>query len=137
MMLQAGMFDGKPRSRELIYILLAERAARAMGDLRMHANQMTLEQASAYAATYTPRNWLRLDGKLVRFEQHLYLQQPGYGTSYVIGKIQVEEILAAEKQRLGDAFNMQQFMDTFSATGLIPASLVAWEMTGFPPRAAP
>ena len=137
MMLQVGMFDSKPRSRELIYILLAERAARAMGDLRMHANQMTLEEASAYAAKFTPRNWLRLDGKLVRFEQHLYLQQPGYGTSYVIGKIQVEEILAARKQQLGDAFSMRQFMDAFTATGLIPASLVAWEMTGIPPRSAP
>ena len=28
MMLQAGMFDARPRSRELIYVLLAERAAR-------------------------------------------------------------------------------------------------------------
>ena len=137
MMLQAGMFDSKPRSRELIYILLAERAARAMGDLRMHANQMTLEEASAYAAKHTPRNWLRLDGNLVRFEQHLYLQQPGYGTSYVIGKIQVEEILAARKQKLGAAFSMREFMDTFTATGLIPASLVAWEMTGIAPRQAP
>jgi hypothetical protein len=137
MMLAAGMFDSKPRSRELIYILLAERAARAMGDLRMHANQMTLEEASASASKYTPRNWLRLDGKLVRGEQHLYLQQPGYGTSYVIGKIQVEEILAERKRALGDAFSMKQFMDTFTATGLIPASLVAWEMTGIPPRSAP
>lgn len=135
MMLAAGMFDGKSRSRELIYILLAERAARALGDLRMHANQFTLDEASAFASKYTPRNWLRLDGKLVRGEQHLYLQQPGYGTSYVIGKIQVEEILAEQKRALGDAFSMRQFMDTFTATGLIPASLVAWEMTGNAPRA--
>src|SRR5262249_5995285 len=46
LMLQAGMFDARPRSRELVYVLLAERAARALGDLRMHANQFTLEQAS-------------------------------------------------------------------------------------------
>ena len=137
MMLAAGMFDSKPRSRELIYVLLAERAARALGDLRMHANQMTLDEASAYASKFTPRNWLRLDGKLVFFEQHLYLQQPGYGTSYVIGKIQVEEILATRKQQLGDRFSMREFMDTFTATGMIPASLVAWEMTGIAPRAAP
>ena len=137
MMMAAGMFDAKPRSRELIYILLAERAARAMGDLRMHANQMTLAEASAYASKYTPRNWLRPDGKLVYFEQHLYLQQPGYGTSYVIGKIQIEEILSARKQQLGEKFSMREFMDAFTATGLIPASLVGWEMTGIAPRAAP
>ena len=137
MMMQAGMFDTKPRSRELIYILLAERAARALGDLRMHANQMTLEEASAYASKYTPRNWLRMDGKLVRGEQHLYLQQPGYGTSYVIGKIQIEELLAEVTRQRGAAFSMREFMDTFTAAGLIPASLLAWEMTGIMPRSAP
>ena len=46
-MMQAGMFDARPRSRELIYILVAERAARALGDLRMHSNEFTLEQAVA------------------------------------------------------------------------------------------
>ena len=50
MMLHAGMFDARPRSRELIYVLLAQRAARAQGDLRMHARQATLEEASAWAA---------------------------------------------------------------------------------------
>ena len=38
-MMQAGMFDARPRSRELVYILLAQRAARALGDLHMHANR--------------------------------------------------------------------------------------------------
>ena len=33
-MMQAGMFDARPRSRELVYILVAERAARALGELR-------------------------------------------------------------------------------------------------------
>ena len=41
-MLHAGMFDARPRTRELIYTLLAQRAARALGDLRMHSNEMTL-----------------------------------------------------------------------------------------------
>ena len=63
MMLQAGMFDARPRSRELIYILLAQRAARALGDLRMHGNECTLEQAAEFASANTPRGWLRLDGE--------------------------------------------------------------------------
>lgn len=32
LMLRAGMFDARPRSLELVYILVAERAARAIGD---------------------------------------------------------------------------------------------------------
>jgi len=133
MMLQAGMFDARPRSRELIYVLLAQRAARALGDLRMHANQFTLEQAARFASANTPRGWLRLDANTVRGEQHLYLQQPAYGTSYLTGKMQIEATLAARKRQLGDGFTMTRFMDEFNAVGLIPASLVHWELTGEAP----
>jgi uncharacterized protein (DUF885 family) len=130
MMLQAGMFDARPRTRELLYVLLAERAARALGDLRMHSNAFTLEQAAQFASANTPRGWLRLDATTVREEQHLYLQQPAYGTSYITGKIQVEALLSARKQQLGDRFSMKQFMDEFDAAGLIPVSLLRWELTG-------
>ena len=130
LMMQAGMFDARPRSRELVYILVAERAARALGELFMQANLMTLEQASAYACANTPRGWLSMEGKLVRSEQQLYLQQPGYGQSYLIGKIEIEKLLAERKEQLGDKFRMKSFMDEFNAAGLIPASLLRWELTG-------
>jgi uncharacterized protein (DUF885 family) len=71
-----------------------------------------------------------MDGNLVRSEQHLYLQQPGYGTSYLIGKMEIDKLLAERKQQLGDGFRMKQFMDDFNAAGLIPASLLRWELTG-------
>jgi uncharacterized protein (DUF885 family) len=134
MMMHAGMLDARPRSRELIYILLAQRAARALGDLRMHANEFTLEQAAQFASAHTPRGWLRLDANTVRGEQHLYLQQPAYGTSYVIGKIQIEELLTERKKQLGESFTMKRFMDEFNAAGLIPASLLRWELTGQTPK---
>ena len=130
LMMQAGMFDARPRSRELVYILVAERAARALGELKMHSNEMTLEQASAFACANTPRGWLRMDGSLVRAEQHLYLQQPGYGTSYLIGKIEIEKLLSERKRQLGESFRMKRFMEDFNAAGLIPASLIRWELTG-------
>jgi len=111
LMLEAGMFDARPRSRELVYILVAERAARALGDLHMHANHFTLEQASQFASDHTPRGWLSMKGNLVRGEQHLYLQQPAYGTSYVVGKIQTDTLIAERRRQLGDAFTIQRFMD--------------------------
>ncbi len=138
MMMQAGLFDGRPRARELIYILVAQRAARALGELRQHANQFTLEQAAEFASTHTPRGWLRMDGRLVRDEQHLYLQQPGYGTSYLVGKIQLEGLLADRRRQLGAAFTMRRFMDELVAAGLIPVSLVRWEVMGeLPPDLQP
>jgi uncharacterized protein (DUF885 family) len=130
LMMQAGLCDSRPRSRELIYILLAQRAARALGELRMHGNQLGLEQAAQFASANTPRGWLRLSGKTVRWEQHLYLQQPGYGTSYVIGKLEIDKLLAARAAQLGDAFTLRRFVDELDAAGLIPISLVRWQLTG-------
>jgi len=130
LMLQAGMFEARPRSRELVYILVAERAARALGDLRMHSNELTLEQASQFASDHTPRGWLSMSGNLVRGEQHLYLQQPGYGTSYVIGKIETDKLITERRRQLGDAFTMKRFMDEFNAAGLVPVPLIRWELTG-------
>ncbi|HEY6931563.1 MAG TPA: DUF885 family protein, partial [Thermoanaerobaculia bacterium] len=121
LMMQAGMFDARPRSRELVYILVAERAARALGELKMQSNELTLEEASSFACSHTPRGWLSMKGQLVRSEQHLYLQQPGYGTSYLIGKIEIEKLLDERRQQLGDRFTMKRFMDEFNAAGLIPA----------------
>ena len=66
----------------------------------------------------------------MRGEQHLYLQQPTYGTSYVIGKMEVERLLSDRAQELGDRFSMREFMDAFDAVGLIPVTLVRWEMMG-------
>jgi uncharacterized protein (DUF885 family) len=61
------------------------------------------------------------------------LQQPAYGTSYVIGKIQIEMLLAERRRQLGDGFTLKRFMDEFNATGLIPVSLIRWELTGQAP----
>ena len=71
-----------------------------------------------------------MNGNLVFFEQHLFLQQPGYGTSYLIGKIEIEKLLSERKEQLGEAFRMKAFMDDFNSRGLIPATLIRWEMTG-------
>jgi uncharacterized protein (DUF885 family) len=130
MMMGAGMFDRSPHSRELVLILIAERAARALGDLKMHSNEFTLEQAAEFASSNTPRGWLSLKGNLVRDEQHLYLQQPGYGISYIIGKVVTEQTLQTMMRKRGDSFRFREFMNAFLAAGQIPMSLVRWEVTG-------
>ncbi len=130
MMMHAGLFDDRPRARELIYILLAQRAARALGGLMMHANEWSMAEAVQFASEWTPRRWLPEDGNTVWGEQHLYLQQPGYGTSYIIGKIEIEQLMAERALQLGDDFTLKGFMDEFTSAGVIPVSLVRWELTG-------
>ncbi|MEJ2541774.1 MAG: DUF885 family protein [Gemmatimonadota bacterium] len=121
--------DNSPRARELVWIMLAQRAARALSGLMLHGNEFEMEEAVEFAGRWTPRGWLP-DGDLVRGEQHLYLRQPGYGTSYVSGKIQIEELLAEEALQRGQDFTIREFFDDFYAAGVIPTVLVRWEMTG-------
>ena len=126
----AGLLDERPRARELIYIMLAQRAARALAGLMMHGLEYTIEEATEFASAWTPRGWMPPDSNTVWDEQHLYLAQPGYGTSYLMGKIQIEKLLAERARELGDAFTLRGFMDELTAVGVIPVSLVRWELTG-------
>src|SRR5262249_4028825 len=56
--LEAGTFASHPRVRELVYAIVAERCAVAMGDLKMASNEWTIDEAVKYAASRTPRGWL-------------------------------------------------------------------------------
>ena len=133
MFMHAGLYDDSPRSRELVWILLAQRAARGLGSLYAHANEMTMEEAGAVHMAGTPRGWMRTEKELLIFEQHLYLRQPGYGTSYVTGKYLLEQALADYAKIVearGDEFQMKDFFDRLNAIDSIPISLGRWEMTG-------
>ena len=129
-MMNAGLFADNPRSRELIYVLVAQRAARAISGLLLHSNDYSMEEAVAFAAEWTPRGWMPEDSDTVWGEQYLYLQQPYYGSSYLMGKYQIEELMAERAADLGEAFTLKGFMDEMEASGLIPVSLIRWEMTG-------
>ena len=128
LMMSAGLYAERPRSRELVYVMIAQRAARAISGLRMHSNEWTLEQATRAASERTPRGWLRPDGELVWFEQQLYLAQPGYGSSYLLGKAQFEALLAERARTLGPGFRLRGFMDELNAAGMIPISLIREEL---------
>jgi hypothetical protein len=130
MMMQAGLFDRRPRAKELIYILVAMRCARAMGDLKMHSNEWDLEQAAKAGVDRTPYGWLLPDGETIWTDLRIYLQQPGYGTSYVVGKVHIAKLMADRAVQMGGGFTLQKYMDEFLGCGMIPVSLIRWEMTG-------
>lgn len=128
-MMQAGLYDDSPRSREIVWTMLAARAARGLGNLYAHSNASTMAEAGDIHVAWTPRGWMRRD-PLLGFEQHLYLRQPGYGASYVTGGRLIEETMAMRARQLGSAFTMQRFFDEVNGAGMIPVSLLHWELTG-------
>ena len=133
MFMQAGLYDDDPRVKEIVYIMIAQRAARGLGSLYAHANELTMEEAGTIHSEYTPRGWMKTEKELLIFEQHLYMRQPGYGTSYITGKYLVEDLMmeyARDRELKGEEFILKDYFDHFNALGSIPISLVKWEMTG-------
>lgn len=126
MFMHMGLHDDSPRSRELVWILLAQRAARGLGSLYAHANLKNMEEASRIHLDWTPRNWMRREPHLIKFEQHLYLRQPGYGTSYIVGKYLIERLMAQRAKQMElekKPFVMQDFFKAFNDYGNIPVML--------------
>ncbi|MDE2873963.1 MAG: DUF885 family protein [Gemmatimonadota bacterium] len=128
MMMPAGLLDGRPRSRQLVWVMLARRAARALSGLHSHGNVFDMEEAVGHATGQTPRGWIP-DAALVRNQQHLYLQ-PGHGTSYLTGKSQIEELMAEWAIQEDAGFTVKRFFDALFAAGVIPVVLTRREMTG-------
>ena len=134
MFMQAGLYESNPRSKEIVYILIAQRAARGLGSLYAHANLMTMEEAGKIHSEYTPRGWMKTEKELLIFEQHLYLRQPGYGTSYITGKYLFENALA-EYSRINEKdpnSNLKKFFNKLIEIGSIPMTLFHWELNNDP-----
>ncbi|MCU0391743.1 MAG: DUF885 domain-containing protein [Thermoflexibacter sp.] len=131
--MHVGLYEDNPHAREIVYIMLAQRAARGLGSLYAHANEMTMEEAGKIHSEYTPRGWMKTEKELRIFEQHLYMRQPGYGTSYITGKYLIESNIAdfARMKELNkEPFRIKDFLDKLNEIGNIPAILGHWQMTG-------
>jgi uncharacterized protein (DUF885 family) len=130
-LMQAGLYDDIPRGRELVWIMLANRAARGLASLRVQANEIGLDEAGKFHAAWTPRGFSDPKSHLVGFEQLLYLRQPGYGPSYIIGKAQLDYLLAAASHRADMSGRPYSNRDTFAAiyaSGIVPWTLIEKEV---------
>lgn len=128
--MHAGLYDDNPRAKELVWIMLANRAARGLASLYVQANEFTLEQAGRFHSEWTPRGFSTRD-HLTAFEQLLYLRQPGYGASYVTGKLLFDRLItesAHEQELAGKPFVLRDFMDRFNNEGMIPVPLMEAEI---------
>ncbi|MDH7973149.1 DUF885 family protein [Sphingomonas sp. AR_OL41] len=135
LLMQAGLYDDIPHGREIVWIMLANRAARGLASLDVQANAIDLAQAGRRHAEWTPRYWSDPESKLVGFEQLLYLRQPGYGPSYIVGKLQLDHLLALashEAEAKHQPFVLRDAWARIIAAGIVPPALIEAEMFARP-----
>ncbi|MFK7829906.1 MAG: DUF885 family protein [Congregibacter sp.] len=126
-LIQAGIADDNPRVRELFYAALIKRGSRFFAEIGMHTGQMTLDEANAYMMDWVPY----MEEDLGRYDLVGYLRRPGLGSMYLLGKTQIEQLISERAFQLGDAFNLGEFHDDFLSRGIIPVTLIRWELAGF------
>ena len=129
-MMQAGLLDARPRAQELIHIMTAVRAIRGIADLKFHSGEFTLEQAMKYVFETAPNGWFNPKGSTIWVDLGIYAHQPGYGTTYLAGKLDFDKLIADSAAAHPGQFRMRTFMDEFFSKGVVPMSLIRWEMTG-------
>jgi uncharacterized protein (DUF885 family) len=122
MMLQAGLFDDSPHTREIIYNFMRLRALRVEVDVKLALDEFTLEQAAKYLQEKVP-----MDENTARQEAIAFSTGPGQAITYQIGKLQIMKFLADARMQQGEKFNLRAFHDFFWKNGNVPIALQAWE----------
>ena len=131
LVMHVGLYDDNPRAKELVWDMLANRAARGLAALYVQDNRMTLEEAGQFHGKWTPGRFATAGDTLTAFEQALYLRQPGYGTSYIVGKVQLDRLMTEwreQEELAGRPFVLGEFLDRFNGEGMVPFVLVEREM---------
>jgi hypothetical protein len=118
MMLQAGLFDDSPATREIIYHFMRLRALRVEVDVKLALGIFTLEQAAEYLESHVP-----MDRGTARAEAIMFATTPGQAISYQVGKIQILEFLAEARRAQGQKFSLRGFHDYLWSNGNVPIGL--------------
>ena len=125
MMLDAGLYDDSPRSREIIYNFARLRALRVEVDVKLALGRFSMAQAAEYLARTVP-----MDRRTAQGEAADFATAPGLGIAYQIGKLQIERTLAERRLQQGDKFTLRDFHDYVWSNGNVPLSLQRWELLG-------
>jgi len=118
MMMEAGLFDDSPHTREIIYSFMRLRALRVEVDVKLALGEFTLDQAADYLARMVP-----MDAKTAHSEAALFATQPGQAISYQAGKLQIVQFLAEARSKAGDKFDLRAFDDFVWRNGNVPIEL--------------
>lgn len=125
MMLNAGLFDDSPRSREIIWNFMRLRALRVEVDVKLALGQFTIDQAADYLRTTVP-----MDANTAHSEAAAFASGPGGAISYQVGKLQTYRLLADAHRKQGAAFSLRRFHDFVWLNGNVPLALQRWEYLG-------
>ena len=125
LLLQYGLFDYSPRTREIIYSFMRLRALRVDVDINLALGNYNIEDAGKYLSSTVP-----MDLTTGIDEARFFAYNPGQAITYQIGKLQILNLIADAKILLGDKFDLKDYHDYMMQNGNVPIALQRWEYLG-------
>jgi hypothetical protein len=125
LLLQSGLFDFSPRSKEIIYSFMRLRALRVEVDIRLATGEFSIAEAGDYLARTVP-----MDRETAAQEAVFFAFYPGQAIGYQIGKLQILEFLSDARLDRGEDFSLRHFHDSLMRNGNVPIALQRWEYLG-------
>jgi hypothetical protein len=125
MMLDAGLFDDSPRTREIIWNFMRLRALRVEVDVKLALGEFSIDQGAEYL-----KNTVPMDAGTAHAEAAFFASTPGQAISYEIGKLQIYNFLAEARRQKKDTFSLRDFHDFLWVNGNVPIALQRWEYLG-------
>lgn len=125
LLLQYGLFDDSPRTREIIYNFMRLRALRVDVDINLAIGNYTIEEAGKYLSSTVP-----MDLPTGIDEARFFAYNPGQAITYQIGKLQILNLIADTKVLTGYKFNLMDYHDYMMQNGNVPIALQRWEYLG-------
>ena len=99
------------------------RGARAIVDGKLASGQWTLAQAAKFFEEQSGFTKAASEAAVAGYALH-----PGYVIAYTVGRLQLEELLAAYQARMGDKGSLHDFHDRLLSYGTTPFAIVGPEL---------
>jgi uncharacterized protein (DUF885 family) len=125
MMLQSGLYDDSPHTREIAYNQMRLRAVRAIVDVKVALGIFTPDQAVDFLQHDVP-----MDAADAREEVVEMGELPGQKISYQTGKLQIMQLLQDAQLKQGAKFSVESFHNYVWLNGNVPIALLRWEYLG-------
>jgi len=125
LLLSAGLFDDRPRVRELLWSMARLRAARVEVDVGLATGALTVDEAAARLAERAP-----MDLETAKEEAAMFATTPGQALTYQVGKLQIVRLLAQARAKEGADFDLRAFHDWLWMNGNVPPTLLRYERLG-------
>ena len=125
MVLQAGLYDDSPHTRELVYAQMALRALRQIADVNVALGSFSIDDAATFLEENVP-----MDRETALAEAVEMSEWPGQKISYQTGKLQIEQFIVDARRKQGNQFSLRKFHDYIWLNGNVPFVLQRWEYLG-------